>query len=140
MFASVIAIWFVFSNGFSDVSVPFVFRLFLVRRIDGRRYRGTASCAILQVVFSEWVVVVIVVIFSRVSDISDTVFFLCVCVFVATRKGRSRRVRPGFSTHFFGPRDQHLQVCFHFECGRGSLQAWTVVGSVVVMNFSVSGS
>ena len=37
LFASVNSIWFVFSNGFSDCSVTFVFRLVLVRYIDGSK-------------------------------------------------------------------------------------------------------
>ena len=107
----------------------------------GGRYRETASCAILQVVFSEWVVVVIVVIFSRVSEISDTVFFLCVCVcFRGHTKGSIQKSDLWFFNAFFGPRDQHPRYVSIFECWRGSLQAWTVVGSVVVMIFSVCGS
>ena len=76
-----ISIWFVFSNGFSDCSVPFVFRLVLVRYIDGRKVQEKPRrVQYLQVVLFEWVVVVIVVIFSRVFEISDTLYFLCVCV------------------------------------------------------------
>ena len=74
LFASVIAIWFVFSDGFSDVSVPFVFRLFLVRHIDGRKVQRNRVVCNFASCFSEWVVVVIIVIFSRVSEISDTFF------------------------------------------------------------------
>ena len=35
--------------------------------------------------------------------------------------------------HIFGPWHQHHQVCIRCKCGRGLLQAWTVVGSMVVL-------
>ena len=91
LFASVIAICFVFSLGFSDCSVPIVFFLLIWmlcwglvvsglahRRRKVQRNRvvcNLASCS------SEWVVVVVVVLFSLVLEISEMLYFFCVCVF-----------------------------------------------------------
>ena len=63
---------------FSDCSVPFVFRLFLVRHADGRKVQRN------RVVFNfakcsfEWVVVAVVIIFYRVFKNPDTLCFHCV--------------------------------------------------------------
>ena len=53
-------------------------------------------------------------------------------------------MRHGFPKNV-GPWHQHPQVCLHIECGRGSLQAWTDVDSMVVLQFcgllcSINGS
>ena len=111
------------------------FGCFWFGTLMGGRYGETASCAILQVVFSEWVVVVIIVIFSRVSEISDTFFCVCVCVFSWPHERVDPEECVMVFQHIFGPWHHHPQECFHFECGRGSLQGWTDVDSMVMLIF-----
>ena len=59
---------------------------------------------------------VVVVIFSRVSEISDTSCFLCVCNFVATQRVDPEECAMVFQ-HIFGPWHQHPQVCFISSVG-----------------------
>ena len=61
--------------------------------------------------------------------LSDTLYFFFVCVISWPHKRVDPEECVMVFQHIFGPWHQHPQVCFHFECG--SLQAWTVVGSMV---------
>ena len=84
MIASVISIWLVLLLGVFglffavrvvsfDSDILSGFSCFWFGTLTGRRYQETAPCPMLQVVPSKWVfVVVVVVMSSRVSEISDT--------------------------------------------------------------------
>ena len=140
-FASVIVICSVFSHGFSECSVPFVL-LFLLTWIFSRVTVVTLTggrCMESRLVSNfanysfEWVVFVVVVIFSRVSDISDTLCFQCVCVISWLHNRVDPEACAMVFQHIFAPRHQHVQVCLDFECGRGSLQGWADVDSMMVL-------
>ena len=66
------------------------FGCFWFGTLTGRKYQETASCPMLQVVPSNWFFVVVVVMSSRVSEISDT---LCLLQCVGLR-GHHKRVDP----------------------------------------------
>ena len=144
LFASVIATFFCFRLVFGlfcvvrvvSVYIGFLvgFGCFWLGALMGGRYRETSSCAILHIVLPTGSLLLLST-FSLVC-----LKFRIRCSFsVCVISWPHERVDPEecvmFFQQIFGPRDQHPRYVSIFECGRGSLQAWTEVGSVVVMIF-----
>ena len=141
LFASVNSIWFVFSNGFSDCSVPFVLRLVLVRYIDGRKVQEKPRRVQFCKLFFSNGSLLLLSSFSLVCLKFRIRCSFCVCVcFRGHTKRLIQKSALWFFQRIFAPWHQLLQVCIHFECCRGSLQGWTDVESMVMLKFSVSGS
>ena len=141
LFASVNSIWFVFSNGFSDCFVLFVFRLVLVRYIDGRKVQEKPRRVQFCKLFFSNGSLLLLSSFSLVClkfRIRCSFFRVCVISWPHERVDPEECVM--VFQRIFAPWHQLPQVCIHFECCRGSLQGWTDVESMVMLKFSVSGS
>ena len=118
------SVCFVLMWVFSLISV------FLVQHIDGGRYREAASCAILQVLSDGSLLSSSC---SRVSQNTDTICFVLVIVEISWphNRGDPEEIVLNFNKfQFMAPTPR---VCFHFESGRGSLQAWTDVDSMMLL-------
>ena len=126
------------SLGFRIVLCRLCFGCFWFGTLMGGRYRETASCPILQSVPSNGSLLLLSSFFTVCIKIQIRCAFI-VCDFVATRRVDPEDCVMVFQ-HIFGPQHQHPQICFHSKCGSGPLQAWTVVGSMMMLIFSVSGS
>ena len=97
----------------------------LVRHTDG--WKVQRSRVVFNFASSFGWVVVVVFMFSCVSKL-DTICFVWVIVETSGSYRRDRLEFQQISVHGTNPR-----VCFHFECGRGSLQAWTAVDLMVMV-------
>ena len=134
LFASVIATWFLFSFGFRIVlcrsCCSFFFGIpLLVSVVSGSAHQwqeGSEKPRCVQ--FCKLFFQMGRCCYCR-HFLSDTFYFFFVCVISWPHKRVDPEECVMVFQHIFGPWHQHHQVCIRCKCG--SLQAWTVVGSMV---------